>query len=125
MGAVTVEARVAELAIEGLGEDGDKFISKGGASCQLLEPAGGVGVCAKQTCASGSAAIKKIFVFITRNLRRALSAREQKKLVGLWGRHCRPMGSEPLPLQIADLLERDLAHCFGAENFADVETFDG
>jgi len=71
---------MVEFATEGLGEAGDNLISKGGPSCQPLEASGGVGVCAKQTCPSESAAIKKIFVFIARNLRRARFAREQNYL---------------------------------------------
>jgi len=71
---------MVEFATEGLGEAGDKLVSKGGASCQPLEAAGGVGVCPKQTCPSASAAKKKIFVFIARNLRRARFVREQNYL---------------------------------------------
>ena len=78
MGAVAVEARSGEIETAELGEGKEDPSSKGGASCQLLWAAVGLGVCAGQTRASASAAIKKIFVFIARNLRRARLNREKK-----------------------------------------------
>jgi len=82
MGAVAVEARAGELETAGFGEDREGLISNGGASCQLLWGGVGLGVCAGHTRVSESAAIKKIFVFIARNLRRARPAREQKNCRG-------------------------------------------
>jgi len=59
-------------------EDCGSVGSKLCASCQPLWRAAGLGVCAGVPCASASAATKRIFVFIARNLRLARLAGEQK-----------------------------------------------